>query len=85
MEKDQTSKLYQWQKLCLADYTQCFHEEYCAFCHFCPGMGYLENGYLKKSDILCLQAKVGMKAFPFLNRKKEIGEQIMVWRDLRSD
>lgn len=72
MEKDQTSKLYQWQKLCLADYTQCFHEEYCAFCHFCPGMGYLENGYLKKSDILCLQAKVRMKAFQFLNRKKEL-------------
>lgn len=70
MEKDQTSKLYQWQKLCLHDYTQCFHEEYCAFCHFCPGMGYLENGYLRKSDILCLQAKVRMKAFQFLNSRK---------------
>ena len=70
MEKDPTSKLYQWQKLCLHDYTQCFHEEYCAFCHFCPGMGYLENGYLRKSDILCLQAKVRMKAFQFLNGRK---------------
>ena len=66
MKKDQESQLYQWQKLRLADYTQCFHEEYCAFCHFCPGMGYLENGYLKKSDVLCLQAKVRMKAFQFL-------------------
>lgn len=71
MAKDQTSKLYQWQKLCLADYEQCFHEEYCAFCHYCPGMGYLENGYLKKSNVLCLQAKVRMKAFRFLNGRSD--------------
>lgn len=69
MRGDPECTLYKWQKLSLVDYTQCFKEDYCAFCHFCPGMGFLENGYLKKSDVLCRQAKVRMKAYRYLQGK----------------
>lgn len=66
MEKVPSSKLYQWQQLCIADYYECYKEEYCKFCSFCPGMGYLENGFMKKSNVLCLQAKAKMKAYLYL-------------------
>lgn len=29
-------------------------------------MGYLENGFMKKSNVLCLQAKAKMKAYLYL-------------------
>lgn len=63
MKKDPENKLYQWQKLTVSDYTECYKEDYCAFCRYCPGMGYLENGFLKKSDVLCMQAKAKMRAY----------------------
>ncbi len=66
MGKVPSSKLYQWQQLCIADYYECYKEEYCKFCSFCPGMGYLENGFMKKSNVLCLQAKAKMKAYLYL-------------------
>lgn len=63
MEKDEKSRLYQWHCVTLADLTECYKEDYCAFCNYCPGMGYLENGYLKHSDVQCAQAKAKMKAY----------------------
>ncbi len=69
-EKDENSKLYQWQQIKLKDFEECFKEEYCRFCSYCPGMGYLENGYLKKSNVLCAQAKAKMKAYNYLRNKK---------------
>ena len=60
------SKLYQWQAVTNSDLTECYKEDYCKFCHYCAGMGYLENGYLKKSDILCKQAKAKQRAFNYL-------------------
>ena len=62
-QKNPDSALYKWRKLRVADYTQCHKEEFCKFCSFCPGMGYLENGFMKKSDVLCSQAKAKMKAY----------------------
>ena len=69
MDKHPDSKLYQWQRVCVSDCAECYNEEYCAFCNYCPGMGYLENGYLKKSDVQCLQAKTKMKAYYYLKEK----------------
>lgn len=63
MNKDEKNRLYKWQKLTIKDLKECYKEEYCRFCSYCPGMGYLENGYLKKSDVLCAQAKAKMKAY----------------------
>ena len=63
MEKDEKSRLYQWHCVTLANLTECYKEDYCAFCNYCPGMGYLENGYLKHSDVQCAQAKAKMKAY----------------------
>ena len=63
MLKNPDSKLYQWQKVTISDCTECYKEDYCAFCNYCPGMGYLENGYLKKSNVQCSQAKAKMRAY----------------------
>ena len=56
------SKLYQWRKTTYEDLEECYKESYCRFCHYCGGMGYLENGYLKKSGVLCSQAKAKERA-----------------------
>ena len=63
LNKNHDSKLYQWQQVKYKDLQECYKEDYCAFCGYCAGMGMLENGYLKKSDILCRQAKVKQKAY----------------------
>lgn len=64
------SKLYQWQQVTFKDLKECYKEDYCQFCAYCPGMGMLENGYLKKSDVLCRQAKAKMKAYNKINEIK---------------
>lgn len=74
MEKDKDSKLYQWHQVALADLTECYKEDYCAFCNYCPGMGYLENGYLKRSDVQCAQAKAKMKAYNYLREIRNQGK-----------
>lgn len=70
LNKNQDSKLYQWQQVKYKDLQECYKEDYCAFCGYCAGMGMLENGYLKKSDILCRQAKVKQKAYLNNNLKQ---------------
>ncbi len=63
--KNQDSKLYKWMQISYKDLKECYKEDYCKFCAYCPGMGMLENGFLKKSDILCRQAKVKQKAYEY--------------------
>ena len=50
-------------KVTFKDLKECYKEDYCKFCAYCPGMGMLENGFLKKSDVLCNQAKAKQKAY----------------------
>jgi MoaA/NifB/PqqE/SkfB family radical SAM enzyme len=66
LEKDRNSILFHWQAIEISDFKECFKEGYCSFCNFCPGMGMLEYGYLKKSDVLCRQAKARQKAYDIL-------------------
>ena len=63
INKNYDSKLYQWQQVTFKDLKECYKKDYCEFCAYCPGMGMLENGFLRKSDVLCRQAKVKMKAY----------------------
>lgn len=70
VNKDSNSKLYQWQQVSFKDLEECYKEDYCAFCSYCAGMGMLENGYLKKSDVLCRQAKIKQKAYNDLHKKE---------------
>lgn len=70
MKKDKSSMLYKWHSVTLADCKECYKEDYCAFCNYCPGMGYLENGYLKRSDVQCSQAKAKMKAYYYLKENR---------------
>ena len=72
INKNLNSKLYQWQKVTFKDLKECYKEDYCKFCAYCPGMGMLENGFLKKSDVLCRQAKVKQKAFKHNNKLQKI-------------
>jgi len=67
LNKNADSKLYQWQQVTFKDLKDCYKEDYCQFCAYCPGMGMLENGYLKKSEILCRQAKTKQKAYKMLS------------------
>ena len=67
--EDPESKLCEWRKVRISDFNECYNEDHCAFCTFCLGMGYLENGYLKKSDVLCKQAKIKMKAYRYLQER----------------
>ena len=65
--KNSDSKLYQWQQITFKDLKECYKEDYCKFCAYCAGMGMLENGFLKKSDVLCRQAKTKQKAWAYNN------------------
>ena len=47
----------------IGDLPDCYKHDYCRYCRYCPGMGYLENGYLRKSDVQCMQAKARMRAY----------------------
>ena len=73
-QKLENSKLYQWRKKTYEDLVDCYKQSYCRFCHYCAGMGYLENGYLKKSDVLCKQAKAKERAYNYLCEKQIIKE-----------
>lgn len=70
LNKDSSSKLYEWQQVSFKDLKECYKEDYCAFCSYCAGMGMLENGYLKKSDVLCTQAKVKQRAYNDLHKEE---------------
>lgn len=77
-EKGQTDKdsvLYRWQHVLLKEWKDCFKEDYCRFCHFCPGMGMLEDKLFEKSEQLCHLAKLKMKVFYDLKDKKDIPYQ----------
>ena len=74
INKNKDSKLYQWQQVSFKDLEECYKEDYCAFCSYCAGMGMLENGYLKKSDVLCRQAKVKQRAYKDLQKQDIRGE-----------
>ncbi len=69
IKKAPDSKLYQWQQVTIKDLKECYKEDYCEFCGYCAGMGMLENGYLKKSDVLCRQAKMKQKAYLEINKQ----------------
>lgn len=72
-KKQENSKLFQWRKKTFEDLKECYKESYCRFCRYCAGMGYLENGYLKRSDVLCKQAKAKERAYNYL-REKHLSE-----------
>lgn len=64
------SELYKWQHITLAAFKDCFKEDYCRFCHFCAGMGMLEDKLYAKSELLCKLAKMKMKVYYELKNKQ---------------
>ena len=69
-QTDPSTALYKWQHVLLAEWKDCFKEDYCRFCHFCPGLGMLEDKLFSKSELLCKLAKLKMKVFYELKEKK---------------
>ncbi len=66
---DKMSILDIWNGKALKDYKEisinrnlkdCFKEEYCNYCTYCPGTNYKNEGFLKKSDVSCSIAKILM-------------------------
>ncbi len=50
---------------------ECFKEDYCINCSYCPGTVFNNKGFLKKSDNACKIAKVLNNIHKNLNQKKE--------------
>lgn len=53
--------LQKWRKLKRKDLKECYKYDYCHYCTYCPGKAFRENGYLKKSDTCCRDAKIKMR------------------------
>ncbi len=68
--KNKESELYKWQHITLDKFKDCFKEDYCRFCHFCAGMGMLEDKLFAKSELLCKLAKMKRDVFYSLKEKK---------------
>jgi MoaA/NifB/PqqE/SkfB family radical SAM enzyme len=65
------SKLYEWQNIKRKDLKECFLDDFCIFCDYCPGMGMLENGILKKSSVLCRIAQAKKKAYGLMTETRQ--------------
>ncbi|MBQ8886238.1 MAG: radical SAM protein [Candidatus Gastranaerophilales bacterium] len=48
------------EKFQVRNLKECNNSDYCEYCFYCPAMGFLENGFMKKSDICCELAKIRM-------------------------
>ncbi len=57
IDNEKTSTISKWRELKLKDFKECFKNDYCAYCDFCP-LKY-SNNISKK--ILCKTAKIKMK------------------------
>lgn len=58
------------QSKCQKDLVECYKEEFCKFCTYCPSFAIAEGKYLKKSQSLCRIAKLKYQAFQELNGVK---------------
>ena len=53
--------------------TECFKHDYCNYCFYCPTIAKFDTGFLKKSEIMCEDAKAYYNALRKIkNKEKEI-------------
>lgn len=58
------------KKLKQENLTECYKHDYCKYCEYCPIFNsYLDDSLLKKSEILCEDAKAYQKAVLYLKNK----------------
>ena len=60
-DKDETTPLNRWRKTKIADVQDCFKEDYCYFCKYCPAVDCLNSLDFKKIETLCRMAKAKME------------------------
>ena len=66
---NEKSKLKYFRELKIKDLKDCYKEEYCRFCTYCPSRPTIEGNFLGKSDVLCKIAKIKMKADKIADEK----------------
>lgn len=66
-----TSTLYKIRETKKQDLKECWKDEFCQYCIYCPGIAFLENKYLKKHKPFCIDAKCRMNAY-VKKRKSQI-------------
>ena len=58
LEKIKETTLEDFKKIFIRkNLTECFNEEYCSYCHYCPDSSVFEKNFMKKHPILCENAK----------------------------
>ena len=55
-----SSKLNKIKNLKKKNLKECFQEEYCKYCTYCPGITFLENKFLERYEPFCKEAKIKM-------------------------
>ncbi len=73
LKKIKETTLKNFQKMFIRNnLSECFNEEYCAYCHYCPDSLSLENSsIMKKHPLLCENAKAFYEALVSTKAEKE--------------
>lgn len=63
LDKNPDTHIIKCRQVKKKDLKECYKEDYCVYCKYCPGKALSEGNYLGKSEILCKLAKIKMKVF----------------------
>lgn len=66
-DKNKKSNLNILKSQKISDLKQCYKEEYCRYCGYCPGIAYAAGFYMQPYSDFCEIAKIKMKAAKLLN------------------
>lgn len=66
-DQNKKSKLNILKSQKILDLEQCYKEEYCKYCGYCPGIAYTAGFYMQPYSDFCEIAKIKMKAAKLLN------------------
>ena len=71
-DKKPLSNLNKFKALKKADLKDCYKNEYCKFCVYCPGVAFMSNSYLKQYKNYCEAAKIRIKAADIIKNEENI-------------
>ena len=70
-EKSKNTSLSKIRRTKKKDLQNCYKEEYCKYCVYCPGIAHLNNKYMEKYEAFCNDAKIKMKTFESKYKKSK--------------
>lgn len=59
-DSNQNSLLNEYRKFKLSDIKECFNENYCKYCNYCPGRSFFEHKEISKTTSQCRSARIKM-------------------------